>query len=257
MDTNYNLYFCNYSAGNIIQINTLTNTFTALISLAAFTICIDTNNMLYIASYSTNKLYKYNTNGVSQGTAMDISKIVSVAVDSALNIYVGATSSVYITKYTSFGGTATNYIGGGTTTFGNIVDGTTTITDVRLDGINYAFGLYIIGNNLYISLNTGFIAYADMLTGKMYKYATGFSQPYGMVIDNNGVGYACDWGGARIYKITTPGTKVVFAGGGTLNTGLNVNLTSSSIKPLGIVIAPNNRMYVTDQLNNSIRQIYQ
>ncbi len=251
IDSSDNLYFCDRTNQIVYRIITSTNTFNTLISsFPAFSICIDTNNMLYIVAQG-GILSKYNTNGVLQAS-MIITAVLYVAVDSALNIYVFTEGSLYITKYTSFGGTATNYIGGGTTTFGNIVDGTTTIIQVSVSGVS---GLYIKGNNLYINTNAGFVAYADILTGKMYKYASGLSSPYGMVIDNNGVGYICEFIGKRVQKITTPGTKVVFAGGGTLKSGLNVNLTSAEIAPLGIVIASNNIMYLTDNSNKSIRQI--
>ena len=260
IDTNDNLYICNTTTSVISRINTTTNTFTySFIPVLGQDICIDIHNNLYFTNYNNATVYKYDINGNSI-SSMNVGSALGIVVDPLFNIYVGSvTAGGTIRKYTSMtNNTGVTFVGGGSTTLATLAtNGSTALTSVSLSQVS---NLYINFKNystypyLYISDSTGSVAYVNLTTNKIYPYLTGIPDAYGVVTDNANNAYVCSWGGQSIYKVTN-GTKAIFAGGGTTNTGSDIALTSAKLKPLGIVIANNGTMYVTDNLNNSVRTI--
>jgi DNA-binding beta-propeller fold protein YncE len=84
-----------------------------------------------------------------------------------------------------------------------------------------------------------------------------FVEPFAVAKDRAGNLYICEHKGQKITKVDPSGAPSIFAGTGSAGYGGdNGPAAAASFRdPHGIVIAPDNRMYVADTQNHTIRRI--
>ena len=82
-------------------------------------------------------------------------------------------------------------------------------------------------------------------------------EPFAVAKDRAGNLYICEHKGQKITKVDAAGTVSTFAGTGAAGYGGDNGPAAAALfkDPHGIVIAPDNRMYVADTQNNRIRRI--
>lgn len=82
-----------------------------------------------------------------------------------------------------------------------------------------------------------------------------FNAPTGIAVDNLGFIYVADQVNNRIRKISPSGDVSTVAGNGNFSNDDGIGQQASFKYPSALVISPEGYLYVTDQLNNSIRKI--
>jgi hypothetical protein len=84
-----------------------------------------------------------------------------------------------------------------------------------------------------------------------------FSDPTGIAVDGSGSLYVADEANNAIRKITPVGTNwvVTTIAGGTQGANDGTNTTAQFYRPFGVAVDSNGRIFVADQINNTIRLI--
>jgi len=84
-----------------------------------------------------------------------------------------------------------------------------------------------------------------------------FNNPTGVAVDGSGSVYVADQGNNAIRKITPAGTNwiVTTIAGGTQGSEDGTNTGAQFFGPAGIALDTTGKLYVTDQLNSTVRQI--
>jgi sugar lactone lactonase YvrE len=86
----------------------------------------------------------------------------------------------------------------------------------------------------------------------------GFSVPYGVAVDSTGHIYVADTYNEEICKITPAGAGwavTILAGDGTLGSNDGTGSAARFFKPADIAVGGGGYLYVTDQVNDTIRQV--
>jgi hypothetical protein len=86
--------------------------------------------------------------------------------------------------------------------------------------------------------------------------AARFNSPNGIAVDSNGNFFVADSGNHTIRKITPNGAVTTFAGlAGVSGSANGPGSTARFFAPFGVMVDPNDTIYVADTLNNTIRMI--
>ncbi len=82
-------------------------------------------------------------------------------------------------------------------------------------------------------------------------------EPFGIAFDSAGNSYICEYKGQKITKLGKDGIASRFAGTGTPGYGGDGGPAQSAAlhDPHGLLIGPNDQMYIADTLNNRVRQV--
>ncbi len=82
-------------------------------------------------------------------------------------------------------------------------------------------------------------------------------EPFGIAFDGEGNSYICEYKGEKITKLDAHGVASRFAGTGTAGYGGDGGPSNRAAlrDPHGILIGPDDQMYVADTLNNRIRKV--
>jgi sugar lactone lactonase YvrE len=82
-------------------------------------------------------------------------------------------------------------------------------------------------------------------------------EPFGIAFDSAGNSYICEYKGEKITKIGADGSSTRFAGTGTASySGDGGPSDAAGLNdPHGLVIGPDEQMYIADTLNNRIRKV--
>lgn len=87
-------------------------------------------------------------------------------------------------------------------------------------------------------------------------FAARFNSPNGIAVDGNGNLFVADTGNDTIRKISPSGVVTTFAGlAGQSGTANGTGSAARFNTPYGVMVDPNNNVYVADTFNNTIRKI--
>ena len=129
--------------------------------------------------------------------------------------------------------------------------------------INYSPAVYVLTKNVAIATpitptNSGGAVPATVY-GTVTTPVTAASaiyNPRGLAIDGAGNIYEADYGGNKIYKISSSGTATLIAGTGVNNESDNTTGTSALFNnPWGVAYDPSGYIYVSDYSGSTIRKI--
>ena len=107
------------------------------------------------------------------------------------------------------------------------------VTKVRFDSQRNLYAALRAPTNTVVKIPAG--------GGAPFTFATGFSDPIGMVFDSQGNLFVTNFGGDRVDKVTPDGTRTVFA------TGI--------ADPSPIVIDPQDNLYVGEYFTQAVKKI--
>ncbi len=194
-----------------------------------------------------------------------------IAVDSMTNLYVADTDNNRIRKITPMGSNwVVRTIAGSGSIFagscdscppsGGYVDGDGTIAQFNLPigiAVDDASNLYVADsvNNVIRQITP---SGGDVWTVSTIITDSQFSGPSGVAVDGATNIYVADNYHEEIRKIAPgAGTRVVstLAGNGTLGTNDGTGAAARFFKPVGIALDSGGNLYVTDQVNDTIRKI--
>jgi len=192
-----------------------------------------------------------------------------VAVDGVGNVYVADQNNNRIRKINPLG---TNWIV--TTIAGGVEGGLNgTNTSAQFYGptgiaVDSATNLYVAdqynnvirkitlsGTNWVVSTIAGTAGFSGYKNGT--NGVARFSYPTGVAVDGAGSIFVADEENNAIRKITPSGTNwiVTTVAGGTLGTSDGTNTAAQFFWPCGVAVDANDRLFVADQFNNTIRLI--
>ncbi len=198
-------------------------------------ITIDASGNLYVAESSGHTIRKITAAGAvttiagaagvtglvnSTGTAARFNMPLSIAIDSANNLYIGDTGNYVIRKINLATGNVSTFAGEGT-----------------------ANGTPSSGDNI------------RFLTNGVYKYGAFFSQVTGLAVDQAGCLYASDASNDTVRRIDLATGSVSTIAGFAQTTG-SVNGIGSTARftyPNGLAIDPSGLLFVADMGNHAIR----
>jgi len=110
----------------------------------------------------------------------------------------------------------------------------------------------LLGFLFVIFCCSGFSATLEQVGAKL-----ALVEPFGIAFDSAGNSYICEYKGQRITKLGRDGTASRFAGTGASGYGGDGGPAQSAAlhDPHGLLIGPNDQMYIADTLNNRVRQV--
>jgi len=235
---------------------------------------------LYFVDFNNHRVRKVSPTGIittvagngtsgyagdgGPATAAEFSVTGGLATDASGNLYIADDANSRI-RMVSPAGIITTVAGNGTAGYSGD-GGLATAAELRPSGvaIDSSGNLYISdGGNLRIRKVTAGVIGTIAGNGSSYSGDGGpaatahFFGPAGVAVDAAGNVYITDPGANRIYKVSTDGSIVTFAGTGVANYtgdgGLATNATMFG--PYGIAVDASGNVYFSDEANNRIRKI--
>ena len=163
-DSNNNLYAANFGGGNISIIAYGSTTSVTLVTVSQPTGCCFNNNFLYIASFNTNTVIKYNIVFGTQTTYLSsgLSSPIGITTDNSYNLFIVNNGSTILTKISLLFNTA-SYITGLTTSKGLTID---------------------TSKNFYVTSGSTVQKYNSSGTIITSTYLQNLSSPIGLAIDS-------------------------------------------------------------------------
>jgi sugar lactone lactonase YvrE len=248
-------------------------------------VAVDPGGNIYVTDSGNNTIRKITAGGTSStiagfpqnsGTNDGVNGAArffnpnGISVDSQTNLFVADTHNNRIRKITPVGtnwvvttiaGTGSIYAGNcdSCPSSGGYVDGSGTSAQ-----FNQPQGIAVDNaGNVYVA------DYANNTIRKLTPAGTNWfvstiatnaqlSGPYGVGVDSASNVYVADTFHEQIRKLTPSGTNWVvstLAGTGTLGTNDGPGATAKFFKPVGITVDGAGNVYVTDQVNDTIRKI--
>jgi sugar lactone lactonase YvrE len=186
------------------------------------------------------------TAGYKDGTAAsaEFSLPNGLAVDKSRNIYVADYGNHVIRKITS-GGTVSTFAGSGTPGSGDGAPGQASFRNpsgLTIDQTGNLFVAETANNDIRMITTSGQVStYAGGLKGPTRLATDGGGNIYYSAVDNT------------IQWISATGTKITYAGTGTLGFVDGPLLTAQFNTPLGVIVDGFGRLAVADYNNNRIR----
>ena len=228
----------------------------------------EVNSKGIISTVAGNGKYGFNGDG-GQASAAEFAYPMGLTVDAAGNIYVADNGNYRIRKINTSG--IVNTIAG-TNIAGGYNDNGISATTAELYS---PFGIVADqAGNIYISEGVEY-SYINRISpdGHISNFAGAGKQafsgdggeavvaslnaPWGMAMDANGNMYIADHGNNRVRGIGTDGVIITIAGGGSNGLGDGGYASTAELNnPSGIAIDGAGDIFVSDQGNNRIREIY-
>lgn len=198
-----------------------------------------------------------NTDGT--GTGAQFTFPYDIAVDSSGTAYVTDKSSNRIRKISPTG-TVTTLAGGATEGYLDATGSAAQFSDPAGIALDANGNLYVADCNNHRIRKVSQAGVVTTFAGSTQGYADGtgsaaqFSSPCDVEVDANGNVFVVDVGNQRIRVISPTGVVTTLAGS-TLGNADGPGTTAQFNNPNGLVVAPNNVVYVADTDNHRIRKI--
>jgi len=258
-------------------------------------ISVDGAGNLYIADSANNAIREVTAGGgnistiaglgptapgfsgdLSAAVAANLNGPLDVAVDSSGNVYIADTNNANIREITASTGIITTIAGSTAIVSGAVVlafsyagDGGTAITaslagpaGVAIDSSGNLYIATYADNRIRVVNTKGIINTFAGNSGYGFAGDGGpvlnaqLSAPRGISVDSSGNLYLADRWNNRIRKIAS-GTITTIAGSGQASfSGDGGSPTLAQLSaPMGVAVAPNGTLYISDTLNNRVRMV--
>ena len=238
-------------------------------------VAVDINGNIYVADMTNHRIRKITVAGVvttlagsgaagstnGTGVSAKFSSPRGVAVDANGNVYVADASNNLIRKITSAGVVTT--LAGSTNGFVNATGVSAKFSSPRGVAVDDSGNVYVAdrSNNAIRKITSaGVVTTLAGQTRAGYFDGTGtvakFNKPSGVAVDASGNVYVADQSNNRIRKITSAGVVTTLAGQTTAGYFDGTGTAAKFNAPTGVSISSLGNLFVADQGNNRIREIF-
>jgi streptogramin lyase len=245
-----------------------------------FGVAVDGSGNVYVADSTNDTVRKITSAGVvstfagqtgvtgtanGTGTAASFNYPVGVAIDGSGNVYMTDFTNEVIRKITSAGVVSTF---AGQAGVSGSANGTGTAASFKgPSGIAVdASGNVYVGDQLNCTVRkitpagvVSTLAGQAGVTGSANGIGTAatFNSPFGVVVDGSGNVYVADYYNYMIRKITSAGVVSTLAGQAGVTGSANGTGTAATFNdPNDVLLDGSGNVYVSDQLNGTIRKIH-
>jgi serine/threonine protein kinase, bacterial len=260
------------------SIGTTNGTGTAASFDNPYGLAVDPFGNIYVADYYNNKIRVISPSGVvtilagsgtagsSNGTGAGASfnGPFGIAIDTLGNLYVTDFNNNLIRKVTP-GGVVSTFAGSGTQGYVNATGTGASFYDPTGIGVDASNNVYVCdsANEVIREITPGGVVstFAGVTGFGGFVNGAGtiaqFNWPDGVVADSSGNLYVSDQFNNMVRKITPGAVVSTLAGSGTAGSANGTGGAASFYWPCGIAIDSSGNLYMTDEFNNSVREITQ